>query len=56
MKFLADSGARLDIADARGKTALDAALGTASGSGRTSTDAQPQTAALLRELMAKAAH
>jgi hypothetical protein len=41
--------------DARGRTAADVAAGSAGGaSGRASSEAHPETAALLRELMARA--
>ena len=49
---LADRGARLDIKDSRGRDAADAAMGLSTGSGRAGSDPQPQTAALLRQLMA----
>lgn len=52
VRALAARGARLDIKDARGRDAADAAMGIGNASGRTSSDPQPQTAALLRELMA----
>ena len=52
VRTLAAKGARLDIKDARGRDAADAAMGTGNTSGRTSADPKPQTAALLRELMA----
>ncbi|MEP7313885.1 MAG: ankyrin repeat domain-containing protein [Pseudomonadota bacterium] len=48
-------GARLDIVDARGKTVVDAAMGVAGGSGRTGSDPQPATAAMLRQLLASTA-
>lgn len=48
-------GAQVDAKDARGRTAVDAAMGTAGGSGRTSSDPQPATAAMLRDLIAAAA-
>lgn len=54
VRALADRGARLDIKDARGKDAADAAMGSSTGSGRAGSDPQPQTAALLRQLMASA--
>ncbi len=54
VRALAKRGARLDIKDARGRDAADAALGTGSASGRSGSDPQPKTAALLRELMASA--
>ncbi len=52
VRALAQRGARLDIKDARGKDAADAAMGSSTGSGRAGSDPQPQTAALLRKLMA----
>ena len=52
VRALADRGARLDIKDARGRDAADAAMGSSTGSGRAGSDPQPQTAALLRQLMA----
>lgn len=58
VKFLAERGAKLDIKDKQGKTALDAALGQAAGGGGgfdgSRKDVHESTAALLRELMAKA--
>jgi hypothetical protein len=47
-------GAAVDAKDARGRTAADAAMGTAGASGRTSSDPQPATAAMLRDLIAAA--
>jgi ankyrin repeat protein len=52
IRSLAQRGARLDVKDARGRDAADAALGSGTASGRTGSDPQPQTAALLREMMA----
>jgi ankyrin repeat protein len=53
VRKLAGSGAQLDLKDARGRNAADIAMGdAASASGRTGAEAQPKTAALLRELMA----
>lgn len=52
VRALAQRGARLDIKDARGRDAADAAMGLNTGSGRAGSDPQPQTAALLRQLMA----
>jgi ankyrin repeat protein len=58
VKFLAERGAKLDIKDKQGKTPLDAALGLAAGGGGgfdgSRKDVHESTAALLRELMAKA--
>jgi ankyrin repeat protein len=57
VKFLAERGAKLDIKDKQGKTALDAALGQAAGGGGgfdgSRKDVHESTAALLRQLMAK---
>ena len=55
VKFLAQSGARLDIKDRGGATALDIALGKAGVTGRVGvaqSEPHPETAALLRQLMA----
>jgi ankyrin repeat protein len=52
VRALAQRGARLDIKDARGRDAADAAMGSSTGSGRGGSEPQPQTAALLRQLMA----
>jgi len=52
VRALAQRGATLDLKDARGKDAADAAMGTSTGSGRAGSDPHPQTAALLRQLMA----
>ena len=60
VQFVADRGAKLDRRDKQNRTALDVALGLGGGGGRRGAaargrGAQPneQTAALLRELMAK---
>jgi uncharacterized protein len=55
VKTLADRHANLMAKDARGRTAADVALGSASSSGRASAEAHPETAALLRQLMANGA-
>jgi ankyrin repeat protein len=55
VKALADRHANLMAKDARGRTAADVALGGASSSGRASAEAHPETAALLRQLMANEA-
>jgi ankyrin repeat protein len=55
VKTLADRHANLMAKDARGRTAADVALGSASSSGRASAEAHPETAALLRQLMADGA-
>jgi ankyrin repeat protein len=55
VRTLADRHANLMAKDARGRTAADVALGSASASGRASAEAHPETAALLRQLMADAA-
>jgi uncharacterized protein len=55
VKTLADRHANLMAKDARGRTAADVALGGASSSGRASAEAHPETAALLRQLMANEA-
>ena len=55
VKFLADNGARLDLKDKSGSTALDVALGKAGVTGRVGVAAaepHPETAALLTQLMA----
>ena len=44
--------ANLLAKDGRGRTAADVAMGSASASGRASAEAHPETAALLRQLMA----
>jgi ankyrin repeat protein len=55
VKTLADHHANLLAKDVRGHTAADVAMGSASASGRASAEAHPETAALLRQLMANAA-
>jgi ankyrin repeat protein len=55
VKTLAERHANLVAKDARGRTAADVALGSASSSGRASAEAHPETAALLRQLMANRA-
>ncbi len=55
VRTLADRHANLTARDARGRTAADVALGSASASGRASAEAHPDTAALLKQLMADAA-
>jgi uncharacterized protein len=55
VKFLAQSGARLDLKDRGGSTALDVAMGKAGVTGRVGvaqSEPHPETAALLRQLMA----
>jgi ankyrin repeat protein len=55
VKFLAQAGARLDIKDRSGATALDVAQGKAGVTGRAGVagaETHPETAALLRQLMA----
>jgi ankyrin repeat protein len=55
IQFLADHGAKLDLKDKQGKTALDAALGNAGGGGGfdgSRKDVRDETANLLRKLMA----
>ena len=54
VKTLADHHANLLAKDGRGRTAADVAMGSASTSGRASAEAHPETAALLRQLMANA--
>jgi len=53
VKFLAEHGAKLDLKDKRGFTALDAAEGKAGGLGfdAATGEAHPTTAALLRQLI-----
>jgi ankyrin repeat protein len=52
--FLVEEGADLDAKDARGMTAVDAAMGRAGGNGRgTRIDVHEDTAKLLKDLMAK---
>jgi ankyrin repeat protein len=56
VKTLADHHADLLAKDAHGRTAADVAMGSSGGaSGRASADAHPETAALLRQLMANGA-
>jgi ankyrin repeat protein len=55
VKTLADRHANLLAKDGRGRTAADVAMGGASASGRASAEAHPETAALLRQLMADGA-
>ena len=52
VKTLADHHANLLAKDGRGRTAVDVAMGSASASGRASAEAHPETAALLRQLVA----
>ena len=54
VRSLAAHHADLLAKDNRGRTAADVAMGSESSSGRSSAVAHPQTAALLRELMAQA--
>jgi ankyrin repeat protein len=55
VKTLAARNADLSIKDARGRTAADIAMGTnGGGSGRASVTPHPETAALLKQLMAGA--
>jgi ankyrin repeat protein len=55
VKALAAHNADLMVKDARGRTAADIAMGNNAGaSGRTSAEPHPETAALLRQLMASA--
>ncbi|HXC59296.1 MAG TPA: ankyrin repeat domain-containing protein [Steroidobacteraceae bacterium] len=57
VRFLASSGARLDVKDRGGATALDIAIGRAGGASRpgvSGPEAHPETAVALRELMAAA--
>jgi len=54
VKALAAHHADLFVKDARGHTAADIAQGTASSSGRAFSEPHPETAALLRSLMAAA--
>ena len=51
VRTLAAHHADLMVKDDRGRTAADVAMGTASTSGRSSSQAHPETAALLRRLM-----
>lgn len=58
IQFLADHGAKVDLKDKQGKTALDAALGNAGGGGGfdgSRKDVRDATATLLRQLMAASA-
>ena len=55
IKTLADRHANLMAKDGRGRTAADVAMGSASGSGRGGSEAHPETAALLRQLIADGA-
>jgi ankyrin repeat protein len=58
VKFLAENGAKLDLKDKQGRTALDAAMGLAGGGGGfdgSRKDVHETTAALLRQFMASAA-
>ena len=52
VRTLAERHANLLARDGRGRTAADVAMGSASGSGRASAEAHPETAALLRQLVA----
>ncbi len=55
IKYLAEHGANLDLKDKQGKTALDAAIGNASGGGGfdgSRKDVHESAAKLLRQLMA----
>jgi ankyrin repeat protein len=52
VKTLATHHAELLAKDARGRTAADIAMGSASSSGRGSSDPHPATVALLRQLVA----
>jgi uncharacterized protein len=54
VRALAAHHADLFVKDARGRTAADIAQGTTSSSGRSFSEPHPQTAALLRALMAAA--
>ncbi len=54
VRTLAANRADLNVKDAQGRTAADIAMGTAGGaSGRASAQSHPETAALLRQLMAQ---
>ena len=55
VKTLADRHANLLAKDGHGRTAADVAMGSASTSGRAAAQAHPETAALLRQLMANGA-
>jgi len=52
VKTLAAQKADLTIKDSRGRTAADIAMGVAGSSGRATSQSHPETAALLRKLMA----
>jgi uncharacterized protein len=52
VKTLVAQKADLMVKDSRGRTAADIAMGVAGSSGRASSQAHPETAALLRKLMA----
>ena len=52
VKTLAERHANLLAQDSHGRTAADVAMGSASTSGRAASEAHPETAALLRQLMA----
>jgi ankyrin repeat protein len=52
VRTLAGRHANLLAKDGRGRTAADVAMGSASASGRASAEAHPETAALLRQLIA----
>jgi ankyrin repeat protein len=53
VKALASRNADVSVKDARGRTAADIALGNSAGaSGRSNVEPHPETAALLRQLMA----
>jgi uncharacterized protein len=52
IRTLVAHGAKVDVLDSRGRSAVDAALGTGGG-GRAGSDPQPETAALLRSLIAQ---
>ncbi|HEY8518961.1 MAG TPA: ankyrin repeat domain-containing protein [Gammaproteobacteria bacterium] len=54
VEYLVAHGARIDVADSRGRTPVDAALGRAGGRGRGQTaQPNPETAKLLEELCAR---
>jgi ankyrin repeat protein len=52
VRTLAERHANLLARDGRGRTAADVAMGSASTSGRASAESHPETAALLRQLIA----
>jgi uncharacterized protein len=54
VRALAAEKADLSVKDSRGRTAADVAMGGPSSSGRASAEPHPETAALLRKLMAAA--